>query len=154
MTSSVRRASLADSAAAWTLIDEYSRGFGIVVTDDSASFRSYLAGAGALWLAHDGDEVIGCVALRPLERLGPHAAEVKRLYVRPAYRGGGVAAALMDALEAGAQESGYSELYLDTKDDLADAIRFYERRGYERVPRYNDNPQATIFMRRALQPAG
>jgi GNAT superfamily N-acetyltransferase len=88
--------------------------------------------------------------MRPLETAGPHAAEVKRLYVRPAHRGGGVASALMDALEEGARESGYTELYLDTKDDLTVAIRFYERRGYERIPRYNDNPQATIFMRRVL----
>jgi N-acetylglutamate synthase-like GNAT family acetyltransferase len=153
MTSTVRRAGLDDEGAAWDVVDEYNRSIGVVVTDDAASFRAYLAGPGALWLAYDGD-VVGCVALRPLRTAGPHAAEVKRLYVRPAYRGSGVAAALMDALEVGAQDNGYSELYLDTKDDLADAIRFYERRGYERVPRYNDNPQATIFMRRALQPAG
>jgi len=56
----------------------------------------------------------------------------------------------MDALEAHARERGYTELFLDTKDDLLAAIRFYERRGYKRVPRYNDNPQATIFMRRVL----
>ena len=54
------------------------------------------------------------------------------------------------SVEADARERGFTELYLDTKDDLLEAIRFYERRGYERVPRYNDNPQATIFMRRVL----
>jgi GNAT superfamily N-acetyltransferase len=149
MTSTVRRANLTDEAPAWNVVDEYNRSIGVVVTDDPASFRAYLSGPGALWLAFDGD-VIGCVALRPLETAGPHAAEVKRLYVRPAHRGGGVASALMDALEDGARESGYTELYLDTKDDLIEAIRFYERRGYVRIPRYNDNPQATIFMRRVL----
>jgi GNAT superfamily N-acetyltransferase len=148
-TVAVRRANMADEAAAWDVVDEYNRSIGVVVADDAASFRAYLAGPGALWLAGDG-EVIGCVAMRPLETAGPHAAEVKRLYVRPAHRGGGVASALMDALEEGARESGYTELYLDTKDDLTVAIRFYERRGYERIPRYNDNPQATIFMRRVL----
>jgi ribosomal protein S18 acetylase RimI-like enzyme len=149
MTSTVRRAGLADEGAAWDVVDEYNRSIGVVVTDDAASFRAYLAGPGALWLAYDGD-VVGCVALRPLQSAGPHAAEVKRLYVRPTHRGGGVARALMDALEADARERGFTELYLDTKDDLLEAIRFYERRGYERVPRYNDNPQATIFMRRVL----
>lgn len=149
MTSTVRRAGLADEGAAWDVVDEYNRSIGVVVTDDAASFRAYLAGPGALWLAYDGD-VVGCVALRPLQSAGPHAAEVKRLYVRPTHRGDGVARALMDALEADARERGFTELYLDTKDDLLEAIRFYERRGYERVPRYNDNPQATIFMRRVL----
>ena len=151
MTSTVRRAGVADESAAWDVVDEYNRSIGVVVTDDPASFRAYLAGPGALWLAYDGDgDVAGCVALRPRQSAGPHAAEVKRLYVRPAHRGGGVARALMDALEAHARERGYSELFLDTKDDLLAAIRFYERRGYKRVPRYNDNPQATIFMRRVL----
>jgi GNAT superfamily N-acetyltransferase len=88
--------------------------------------------------------------MRPLPALGADACEVKRLYVRPQYRGAGLAAALMGALEAEARERGFSAIYLDTKDDLAAAIRFYERRGYERIARYNDNPQATIFMRRRV----
>jgi len=146
----VHRATLADSAAAWTLVDEYCRDFGIVIPDDAVSFREYLAGSGALWLASERDDVMGCVGLRPLPNVGPDAGEVKRLYVRPSYRGRGVAGALMDALEAGARQTGYGALYLDTKDDLPAAIRFYEHRGYERIPRYNDNPQATIFMRRLL----
>ena len=146
----VHRATLADSAAAWTLVDEYSRDFGIVVPDDAVSFRGYLAGSGALWLARESDDVMGCVGLRPLPNVGPDAGEVKRLYVRPSHRRKGIAGALMDALETAARESGYRALYLDTKDDMPTAIRFYESRGYERIPRYNDNPQATIFMRRLL----
>jgi ribosomal protein S18 acetylase RimI-like enzyme len=146
----VRRATLADSAAAWTLVDEYCRDFGIVIPDDEVSFRGYLAGSGALWLADERDDVMGCVGLRPLPNVGPDAGEVKRLYVRPSHRRKGIAGALMDALETAARESGYRALYLDTKDDMPTAIRFYESRGYERIPRYNDNPQATIFMRRLL----
>jgi ribosomal protein S18 acetylase RimI-like enzyme len=150
VTLAVRRAEIADAEPAWTLVDEYNRSFGIVVVDDPASFREYLSGRGGFWIAHDGDELVGCVALRPLDELGPRAGEVKRLYVRPAYRRAGAALLLMDALEAYARFNGYDALYLDTKDDLHAAIVFYERRGYERIARYNDNPQATIFMRRAL----
>jgi ribosomal protein S18 acetylase RimI-like enzyme len=146
----VRRADVRDEAAAWAIVDEYNRAIGVVVRDDPAGFRAYLTGPGSLWLAEDGDEVVGCVAMRPLPALGADACEVKRLYVRPQYRGAGLAAALMDALEAEARERGFSAIYLDTKDDLAAAIRFYERRGYERIARYNDNPQATIFMRRRV----
>ncbi|HTJ25263.1 MAG TPA: GNAT family N-acetyltransferase [Candidatus Limnocylindria bacterium] len=147
---SVRRATLADETAAWAIVEEYNRALDIVVRDDAATFRKYLEGPGALWLAEAAGEVVGCVVLRPLPDLGDGACEVKRLYVRPAHRGAGLAEALMDALEAFARDAGYRAVYLDTKDDLHAAIRFYERRGYERIPRYNDNPQATIFMRRTL----
>lgn len=150
MSAAVRRANRADEAAARGIVDEYNRALEIAVRDDAAAFATYLDGPGGLWLAEDAGEVVGCVALRPLAELGPRAAEVKRLYVRPDRRGAGIAAALMDALEAAARAGGYEALYLDTKDDLRAAIAFYERRGYERIPRYNDNPQATIFMRRRL----
>jgi GNAT superfamily N-acetyltransferase len=77
---------------------------------------------------------------------------VKRLYVRASHRRAGVADALMSALESYARETKVTALYLDTKDDLAAAIAFYDRRGYQRIARYNDNPQATLFMRLALKP--
>lgn len=147
----VRRATLEDERAAWAIVEEYNRALDIVVRDDDATFHKYLGGPGALWLAEDGAEVVGCVVLRPLPEVAADACEVKRLYVRPTHRGAGIAEALMEALEGFAREAGYVAVYLDTKDDLAVAIRFYERRGYERIARYNDNPQATIFMRRALR---
>ena len=150
MSVTIRRATAADATAARAISEEYAEAFAIVVRDDDATFRTYLEGPGALWLAERDGETIGCVVLRPLPALGDRAAEVKRLYVRPAQRGAGVAAALMDALEAHARAGGYDAIVLDTKDDLVAAIRFYEQRGYERIPRYNDNPQATIFMRRVL----
>jgi ribosomal protein S18 acetylase RimI-like enzyme len=146
----VRRASPADEEAAWAIVDEYGDVVDVYVRDDRAALRAYLAGPGALWLACEGDEVAGCVALRPLPEIEARACEVKRLYVRPAYRGARVAHALMDALEAYAREAGYDAAYLDSKDDLATAIRFYDRRGYERIALYNDNPQATVFMRRTF----
>ena len=150
MTASIRRATASDQASARAIVDEYNDAVGVVVRDDAATLRAYLDGPGALWLAQFGDEIVGCVVMRPLTSAHPPACEVKRLYVRPAQRGSGIAAALMDALERFAFRQGYRAVYLDTFDDLADAVRFYERRGYERVDRYNDNPQATIFMRRDL----
>jgi ribosomal protein S18 acetylase RimI-like enzyme len=147
----IRRASVVDEAAAWAIVDEYNRALDIVVRDDEGTFRTYLGGPGALWLAEVEGEVVGCVVLRPLPEVAPDACEVKRLYVHPTHRRAGIADALMEALESFAREAGYAAVYLDTKDDLATAIRFYERRGYERIARYNDNPQATIFMRRVLR---
>ena len=147
----VRRGTPDDEAPAWAIVDEYNTTFGVVLRDDRAALREYLDGPGALWLACDGDEVAGCVVLRPLPALGPRASEVKRLYVRPAYRGSGVAGALMDALEAHAREAGYDAVYLDSRPDFGTAIRFYARRGYETIARYNENPEATVFMRRPLR---
>lgn len=146
----VRRAARADEAAAWEIVDEYNTSFGVVLRDDRAALREYLDGPGVLWLAHCDDALAGCVVLRPLPSMGPRASEVKRLYVRSAYRGAGVASALMDALEAHARETGYDAIYLDSRPDFQTAIRFYERRGYERIERYNANPEATVFMRLAL----
>ncbi len=73
------------------------------------------------------------------------------MYVRPRFRRQGLAELLMDTLERHARAATADWLYLDTKDDLLPAIRFYERRGFERCPRYNDNPQATIFMRKRVE---
>jgi GNAT superfamily N-acetyltransferase len=67
------------------------------------------------------------------------------------YRRRGLAEALMQALETHALQVGYNAVYLDTKDDLHAAITLYGRLGYERCERYNDNPQATIFMRKFLR---
>src|SRR4051794_2245991 len=74
---------------------------------------------------------IGCGALR---RLGPTSAEVKRMYVAPASRGSGVAARLLRALEAAARERGWTTLRLETGPAQPDAIRFYEREGYQQIP--------------------
>ena len=57
---------------------------------------------------------------------------------------------LLDAMEEFARSRQIKWIYLDTYDDLKTAIALYERRGYTRCERYNDNPQATLFMRKHL----
>ncbi len=143
--STARRRKLARS-----ILDDFYNEASVVLRDDRSALLNYLGASGAFWLAQDDDTNIGCIAFRPLPQIGPEAGEVKRLYVRPAHRGAQVADALLDALESHARAGGYRALYLDTHDGLQAALRFYTRRGYERIPRYNDNPQATIFMRRTL----
>jgi ribosomal protein S18 acetylase RimI-like enzyme len=115
---------------------------------------SYFRDGCGLWLARHSTgqaNVVGCIALR---RLDAYAAsgEVKRLYVRPEARGQGVAGLLLNDLHVYAQAEGYEWLYLDSKDDLAAAIRFYEKHGYRHCARNNDNPQATIFMNYRCDP--
>lgn len=103
----------------------------------------------AIWVAYSGEQAAGCILYKPLP-LRPSSGEMKRLYVRSEYRSQGIALLLLETVEEFARNNGNNWLYLDTKDDLTAARRFYERHGYQPCERYNDNPQATIFMRKAL----
>lgn len=134
-----------------TLLYEYFDVIGVVLRDDDAAIRAFLDDASsALWIAYVDNDPAACVAMRPLPDVAG-ATECKRLYVADRYRRRGLAEALMQALEDHAAESGYNAVYLDTKDDLHAAIKLYQRLGYEPCARYNDNPQATLFMRKRLR---
>ena len=140
-----------DFDGAWRIVSEYYDAVGVVAREDREEFIAHYFGEGSgLWLARDGEEIVGCIALRRLDAMRA-AGEVKRLYVKPSARGRGIAGLLLDALHEYAQRAGYATLYLDSKDDLRDAIRFYRKRGYESCERYNDNPQATVFMKLAFR---
>jgi putative acetyltransferase len=73
----------------------------------------------------------GCGALRPLE---PGVGEVKRMFVRPAFRGRGVARQVLAALEAAARARGYSMLRLETATRQPEAIGLYRSAGYVEIP--------------------
>ena len=96
-------------------------------------------------------EIAGCVLFRALDSI-PQAAECKRLFVLPAFRGKNLASHLMDALEDTARAANLRWIYLDSKDIFQAAIAMYRRRGYIDTPRYNQNPEATLFLRKDLQP--
>jgi putative acetyltransferase len=147
---SIRRAAPEDLQTAFQLVEEYFREIGVLVRDTRAEFANHLrSNRGGVWLAFDRGQPIGCIVLHLLASV-PRSGEIKRLYVRASYRRQGLADRLLWALEEYAVRLPYEWLYLDTKDDLHSAIRFYRRHGYERCGRYNSNPQATIFMRKRL----
>ncbi len=150
MDTTVRKAGWDDETAVRAILEEYEDAYGVVQRDGAAGIRVYLDGPGAFWLAYERRRVAGCVALRRLPQIQAGAGEVKRLYVRPEFRGQGVAGALMDALEAYARSASFLALYLDSRSDFDVAIRLYERRGYARIARFNDNPEATVFMQLRL----
>jgi ribosomal protein S18 acetylase RimI-like enzyme len=144
------RAGERDCETAFRLVEEYNDAVNVLVRDTRESFaRDYFGASAGFWLAESGSDVVGCIALRPLKSR-VSAGEIKRLYVRPEFRGAGAAGALLAALERYAAEYGYRWLYLDSKDDLQAAIRFYQRHGYEPCERYNENQQATVFMRKPV----
>ncbi|WP_432485315.1 GNAT family N-acetyltransferase [Kineococcus esterisolvens] len=76
---------------------------------------------------------VACGGLRPL---GPGTAELKRMYVRPALRGSGVATAVLRELERAAGRLGVTRLVLETGTAQPEAVRFYEREGYVRIENY------------------
>ena len=82
--------------------------------------------------AADGTAV-GCGGLRPL---GDGSLEVKRMYVLPDRRGQGVATAILRRIEEQARAMGSRTLLLETGTEQPDAMRFYEREGYHRIPAF------------------
>jgi ribosomal protein S18 acetylase RimI-like enzyme len=147
---SIQRAGLSQLELAYDIVCEYYEAIGVVVRDRKEAFeQEYFTEGAGIWLASTNQKIAGCIALRTLPHL-ENSGEIKRLYVRPAYRQQGIAEALLKALEEYAARHVYSSLYLDTKDDLTAAIRFYQSHGYQPCERYNDNPQATIFLHKQL----
>lgn len=154
MTIKVRRASADHIADAQLLLEEYYAAVGVMVRDTPGEIQGFIFAAGSgLWIAYQEEIPAGCVVFRSLAAL-ESVGECKRLYVRPRSRGQGIAGLLLDALEAHARATGVAWVYLDSKDDLQEALRLYHRRGYEPCARYNDNPQATVFLRRRLARPG
>lgn len=93
-------------------------------------------------VARDADgTAIGCGGLRLLE---PGSGEIKRMYVAPSSRGTGVATALLRALEDHARRLGLTRLLLETGTGQPDAIRFYQREGYEPIEAYGPYVGETI----------
>lgn len=104
---------------------------------------------GRLYLARADGTAAGCVALR---RIDQESCEIKRLYVRPAYRGHGLAGSLVDQVLADARKIGYRAVLLDTFPFLKDAIRLYKKRGFREVPSYNGTPmEQLIYLRLDLK---
>ena len=103
----------------------------------------YVEPRGALLLAFVDGAVAGCCALRPMDAADyPNAAEMKRLYVRKAFRGFGLGRHLAAAILDAARRAGYSSVLLDTLDDMESARALYAELGFEEIPPYYHNPIA------------
>jgi GNAT superfamily N-acetyltransferase len=94
---------------------------------------------GAWLIGWRGDEAVACGGVR---LLSPDVAEVKRMYVDPSARGGGLARRLVARLEAEALALGAQFVRLDTGRDMAPAVALYRSCGYREVEDYNGNPDA------------
>lgn len=103
----------------------------------------YAAPRGVLLLAYVDDALAGCCALRPLDNADiANAAEMKRLYVRKAFRGFGLGRQLAEATLDAARQAGYASVLLDTLDDMEAARNLYTDLGFESTEPYYHNPIA------------
>jgi ribosomal protein S18 acetylase RimI-like enzyme len=130
-------------AACRALFREYEKSLGI-----SLCFQGFeqelatLPGAyarprGRLFLARVAGMPAGCGALRPLSN---DEAEMKRLYVRPDFRGMGLGRMLAECIVDDARSMGYRKVKLDTLPAMAEAQALYESLGFAPCAKYNDNP--------------
>ena len=119
---------------AWLNVDLCFQGFEQEVANLPGA---YARPDGRLYLAMTHGQAAGCIALR---RFDAHSGEVKRLWVRPPFRGRGLARDLVARILANAREAGYSRLVLDTLSNMTDAIALYRSVGFGAIPAYYDNP--------------
>lgn len=114
-------------------------------TEDAARL---VAPRGAFVVATSAGRPVACGGVQTLE---PGVGEIKRMWVDDAWRGAGLGSRLLRHLEQVARELGHTALRLDTNGVLTEAIAMYDRSGYRRVERYNENPHATHFFAKDLQ---
>ncbi len=106
-------------------------------------------GAGAFLVATSDGEPVACGGVQAIE---PGTGEIKRMWVHPGWRGAGLGSRLLRHLEQVAVELGHAEVKLDTNGTLVEAIAMYDRAGYRRIGRYNENPYAQAWFAKRLMP--
>jgi ribosomal protein S18 acetylase RimI-like enzyme len=105
----------------------------------------YVPPSGRLFLAVEMDQTLGCVALR---KIGEDVCDMKRLYVRPGFRGTGLGSTLAASIISAAREIGYQRMRLDTLPGKMDrAIAMYRTLGFKEIEPYYSNPvEGALFM--------
>lgn len=100
---------------------------------------------GRLYLAYYDGELAGCIGLRKIDEQN---CEMKRLYVRPQFRGKQIGKQMVQKIIEDAKEIGYSHMLLDTPPFLDTAICMYKKFGFYEIESYNDSPMSTsIYMK-------
>ena len=148
--------SVAELAGVRTLFMEYAATLNIDLCFQNFSEEldalpgDYSTPRGALVFATVGGELAGCCAMRPLDAVDyPNACEMKRLFVRPNYRGLRLGRLLAESILDLSRQAGYDCILLDTLDDMESARALYQELGFEEIPPYYFNPIAGAHYLRA-----
>jgi putative acetyltransferase len=151
----IRRAEgSSDLAAVRELWREYWRS--IHLPDDFQGFGEELKGLPGVYGTEGGALLIACIENTPagtiaLRRLNDRAGEVKRLYLRPAFRGRGLGRYLLENMVDRARAMGYEAIYADTLPGMTEALSLYARFGFEQVEAYANEPTpGAIFLKLRL----
>ena len=143
-----------DLETARTLFVEYQKALGVSLCFQNFDAEvaslpgAYAQPEGRLLLAFVGDQPAGCVALRKLE---DGICEMKRLWVRPAFRGTRLGRRLAEAVLSEARAAGYRAVRLDTLPSMREAQALYVSLGFVDILPYNDHPiEGTRFMEALL----
>lgn len=141
-----------------TLFEEYTR----LLIERDASFKKYLdlqnyaeeidhldgkygLPYGRVYLLYYDEKPAGCIGLRKID---DQSCEMKRLYIRPEFRGKRLGEILVERIIGDAREIGYSHMLLDTLPFLQSALRLYKKFGFYEIESYNNSPMKnSIYMK-------
>lgn len=136
------------------LFNEYANSLNISLafqnfTEELTIIESmYGSPIGCLLLVYDNDEAIACAAYRKIE---DGICELKRMYIKPSYRGLKIGKTLLQMLCARAFKNGYTKMRLDTLDTMMPAIGLYKKKGFYTIPAYYHNPnEGVVYMEKCL----
>lgn len=108
--------------------------------------KSYAQLNGKIFIAQVDDEFAGCIAFHQMK--SELDCEIKRLYVKPKFRGLKIGKILLEHAIKSAFDLGYTSIYLDTLERLKAACRMYENFGFKKIPPYYQNPlEGVIYYR-------